>query len=229
MAKQRKTPPAKTRAILQKQIGSQCPFCRDEDVDHFVVHHIDGDPAKNDIDNLLMLCPTCHSKVTKGDISPSEVLGVKSTIVRYNQMQTRASRSGGPSFYGEVSQSVVGNGNQVTYNVKTTRRSKYPPGCIGSDVTKANYVSYLITRYHEYKEWEVGKEKMRYALFPSQLKSKYHIGKQRTLYHLSLGRFEELVTDIQKRIAGTALAKINAAKGQNRHFQNFEEYVAENG
>ncbi len=229
MAKERKAVPAKRRALLQQEIDSRCPFCPSGDVGHFILHHIDEDPTNNDPRNLLMMCPTCHSKVTKGDISSCEVLGVKTTILKFQQMQTVATPPNGPSFYGNVSQSVVGNGNQVTYSVKTNKRPKYPPGCIGSDVTKANYVSYLIDRYHEYKEWEVGKDKMRYGLFPSQMKKKYHIGKQRTLYNLPLSKFEELVADIQNRIAGTALAKINAAKDQNRHFQSFDAYLAENG
>ncbi len=229
MVKERKTPPSKTRALLQKEIGSQCPFCRSDDVGHFVVHHLDGDPKRNAFENLLMVCPTCHSKITKGDISPTEVLGVKTTLLKVGQLTQKASATAGNTFCGQVTQSVIGNHNRVTYNVRPVQRSKYPDGCIGSDTVKANYVSYLITRYHECKEWEVGKENMRYALFPARLKKLFHVGKQRTIYHLPLGRFEELTACIQDRIAGTALAKINAAKGQVRHFQAFDEYVKENG
>lgn len=229
MVKSRKTPPAKTRAILQQEIGSQCPFCRNEDAAHFVVHHIDGNPAKNDLKNLLMVCPTCHSKITKGDISSVEVVGVRATLLKVKQLRKNSSDGGGTAFYGNLSHSVVGNNNRVTYNTKTTQRPKYPTGCIGSDIAKGNYVSYLITRYHEYKEWEIGKENMRYAVFPSQLKSKYHIGTQRTIYHLPLAKFDDLIEEIQKRISGTALAKINTAKEQNHHFLSFAEYVAQNG
>lgn len=75
----RKTIPQekKIRAVLQKEINSQCPFCPSEDVGHFEIHHIDEDPSNNEINNLLLLCPTCHSKITKGDIKISEVLLIK--------------------------------------------------------------------------------------------------------------------------------------------------------
>lgn len=69
--------PNKTRSILQKQINSKCPFCTNEDVEHFQVHHIDENPNNNVLNNLLMVCPNCHSKITKQDISQEEVLEKK--------------------------------------------------------------------------------------------------------------------------------------------------------
>jgi len=72
--KKRITIPAKTKSLLQKEIKSICPFCPSEDVDHFEIHHIDENPSNNQFENLLMLCPTCHSKITKGDIAYEEVI-----------------------------------------------------------------------------------------------------------------------------------------------------------
>ena len=59
----------KNRALLQKEINSKCPFCPSEDVGHFEPHHIDGDRSKSELTNLLLVCPTCHSKIEKGDIT----------------------------------------------------------------------------------------------------------------------------------------------------------------
>lgn len=81
ISKRRKYISAKTKAILQKEIKSKCPFCPSEDVEHFHVHHIDENPANNLVSNLLMLCPTCHSKVTKKDISYEKVILVKSSTI----------------------------------------------------------------------------------------------------------------------------------------------------
>lgn len=75
--KKRKSIPAKTKALLQKEINSICPFCPNDDVGHFQIHHIDENPENNEINNLLMLCPTCHSKITKGDISNDTVIELK--------------------------------------------------------------------------------------------------------------------------------------------------------
>ncbi|MDT0294886.1 HNH endonuclease [Mesonia ostreae] len=68
---------AKVKAELQKEIGSICPFCTNDDVGHFQIHHIDEDPSNNDTFNLLLLCPTCHSKITKEDISKQDVIDKK--------------------------------------------------------------------------------------------------------------------------------------------------------
>jgi hypothetical protein len=67
----------KVRAVLQKEIDSQCPFCPSEEVGHFEIHHIDEDPSNNSQANLLLVCPTCHSKITKKDITQNEVLKAK--------------------------------------------------------------------------------------------------------------------------------------------------------
>jgi hypothetical protein len=70
----------KVRAELQREIQSMCPFCESEDVGHFEIHHIDENPSNNLKSNLLLLCPSCHSKVTKGDITMIEVLNKKEKL-----------------------------------------------------------------------------------------------------------------------------------------------------
>ena len=71
--KPRKSPSNPNRARLQKEIGSICPFCPDDDVAHFEVHHIDGDRSNDSIANLIMICRKCHSKITKGEILEDKV------------------------------------------------------------------------------------------------------------------------------------------------------------
>lgn len=78
--KTRKPIPYKTKSILQKEIGSVCPFCENKDVEHFEIHHIDENPENNELSNLIMLCPTCHSKITKSDITKAEVVKMKLKI-----------------------------------------------------------------------------------------------------------------------------------------------------
>ena len=78
--KPRKSIPAKTRAILQKEIKSKCPICSNEDVEHFHIHHIDENPLNNEFENLLMLCPNCHSKITKNDIVYETVKLIKENL-----------------------------------------------------------------------------------------------------------------------------------------------------
>lgn len=70
----------KVRSLLQKEINSICPFCDNQDVGHFQIHHIDENPSNNEMSNLILLCPICHSKITKGDISTQKVIETKSTL-----------------------------------------------------------------------------------------------------------------------------------------------------
>ena len=63
----------KVRAELQKEVDNECPFCSNGDVGHFEIHHIDENPANNDYSNLILVCPTCHSKIDKRDISMEDV------------------------------------------------------------------------------------------------------------------------------------------------------------
>lgn len=74
----------KTKAELQKEINSECPFCANNDVGCFEIHHLDGNPANNESSNLLMLCPTCHTKIEKDVISGVEVQKVKNEL-RYSK------------------------------------------------------------------------------------------------------------------------------------------------
>lgn len=69
-----------TKAKLQKEINSECPFCSNNEVGCFEIHHIDGNKTNNDYMNLLMLCPTCHAKIEKGEITTEEVVKMKKEL-----------------------------------------------------------------------------------------------------------------------------------------------------
>lgn len=71
----------KIRSILQQEINSSCPICDSKDVGYFEIHHIDENPQNNELRNLFLLCPTCHSKITKGDISQSEIEKLKDKLI----------------------------------------------------------------------------------------------------------------------------------------------------
>jgi GTPase SAR1 family protein len=81
--KNRSAIPQKRKKIaeLQQEISSKCPLCRSTDVGHFEVHHIDENPDNNITSNLLLVCPTCHSKITKGDIKSETVFKIKSKYI----------------------------------------------------------------------------------------------------------------------------------------------------
>ncbi len=66
---------------------------------------------------------------------------------------------------------------------------------------------------------------MVYAVFHSNLKKRFKIGKTRTIYNVPINRFEEMAEYIQSRIDGTRLAKINRSKQQLKNYQTFEVYT----
>lgn len=127
------------------------------------------------------------------------------------------------SFNNTVNNAIVGDNNKIIINqTKKKVVQKYPEGCIGADTVKANYIGHLISRYNEYKEYEVGKGQVKYAVFAGQLKKRYKIAPTRTLYNLHINKFDELISYIQSRIDGTKLAKIKG-KG-HKNYSTFEEF-----
>lgn len=71
---------------LQREVNSKCPFCSSEETEYFEFHHIDEDRSNNDEPNILLVCPTCHSKITKGDITANEVRLVKSRLSQHTNL-----------------------------------------------------------------------------------------------------------------------------------------------
>jgi hypothetical protein len=213
---------AKIKAELQREINSVCPFCENMDVGHFEIHHIDNVPSHNEPNNLILLCPTCHSKITKGDISQAEVIKKKNELI--NKKTASEKNNGRPiNFNSSVNNAIFGSNNVINISQTTkSAKQKYPPGCIGFDTVKSNYVGYLINRYHEYKEYELGKGNIKYAIFPSHLKKQFKIGSTRSIYNLPIEKFDELVCYIQSRIENTKLAKVKG-KG-HKNYSTFLEY-----
>jgi len=225
--KKRKSIPVKVKSELQKEINSACPFCENDEVGHFEVHHIDENRSNNEFQNLLLLCPICHSKITKGDIAVEAVQQKKIELSQGKSVQKQSVKKVN-NFNAPIGNAVVGDNNKVTFISKSDKVkqkvNKYPDGCIGANVQMSNYVSHLIGRYHEYKEDEVGKENMKYAVFPMSLKRHFKIGATRSIYHVLIDEFEELISYIQQRIDRTKRGRINKAKGV-RNYSSFEEYL----
>ena len=53
------------RNVADANYKHKCSVCGwDEDEDILEVHHIDENRENNNVDNLIILCPTCHRKLT---------------------------------------------------------------------------------------------------------------------------------------------------------------------
>ena len=209
----------KVRSELQKEINSVCPICANEDVGHFQIHHIDENPSNNDLFNLILLCPTCHSKATKGDYSPLEIKNIKVRLLPPPKLQPNTNSV---VFNSKVENAIVGNNNSITIKQAKKIVQKYPESTIGFDPVRSQYIGRLIDRYNTYKESEVGKANMKYAVIFNMIKKHFLIPTSRAIYSLQTDKFDALQEFIKNKINNTKLAKIKGPSHKN--YSSFEEF-----
>ena len=225
MTKSRNTIPQKTkvRAELQKEIDSVCPFCVSQDVGHFEIHHIDENPSNNILENLILICPTCHSKITKGDIPPIEVQEKKIELLLNPRIKETSETRTIIDVNGNLGNVIVGNNNILNIkNLGKKENIRGAHGTIGSDSLKAVYIGYLKARYDTYLKRDLGL-KINYAITGSRLKKRFKVAQSRTINDLPLHKFDEVVDVLIKWIQGTTLYKM---KGKSQKmYSTFDEFV----
>jgi hypothetical protein len=101
---------------------------------------------------------------------------------------------------------------------------EYPSGSIGADLVRRNYIRYLIERYFRYREADAsfGRKAARrfsYAVLFKTVESHF----KAPTYFIPIGRFDELVDFLQRKVEGTILGKRNRARG-HRNFETFDEF-----
>jgi len=219
MSKLRKPIANKLKAILQQEINSICPFCSDTNVGHFEIHHVNEDPSENNLENLLMLCPICHSKITKGDLTYNDVTAAKRYLSLKNQNKSEAENK--VHIIGNVNNSTIANtisANTIIYKAKAKPKMEYADGSIGKNNEKRNYIKHLVDRYNEYKLAEVGKEKMKYSAIYSSIIKEF----KASVYQIPEYQFEKLSEFLKVRIDKTMIGRINKGKRQ-KNYSSLEE------
>ena len=80
----RKAIPEIVKKKLFQETGSKCPNCQEADVAALQIHHIQplAQGGNDDEGNLIVLCSTCHSKVTAGEISEIDILRLKILLMK---------------------------------------------------------------------------------------------------------------------------------------------------
>jgi len=226
--KNRKKIPIKISKLLQKEINSKCPFCNNEDVGHFQIHHIDGNPQNNQDINLMMLCPICHSKITKGDIEEEKVLNKKIELIKgysENKIDTNARTTNIMNINSGVHKSILANQlytNNINIKGKTKPKLNHPEGSIGANLTMRNYVKHLIDRYQDYMKNDLTKnKKTKYCIIYNAIKKEFGVDKYT---FVQTNKFNDLISFIQLRIDKTIQGKINKSKGI-KNYSTFQEYL----
>ncbi len=191
-------------------------------------HHIlaVASGGTDEVGNLLAVCPTCHRKIHAGAIPQEAVVAAKSgQPVAPWQPGPSLAPSSAVFIQGPVTGSVVA-GRDIVYK---TARKKLPPRApladsLATDPIKFRYCKYLVGRYHEFKEWGVGKEQMQYAVIYAGIKREFGA----TLSDVPLHRFDELTDYLKRRILKTKTGRINNARGQAL-FDDFAEFFRRHG
>ena len=126
---------------------------------------------------------------------------------------------------GTINAGTVHVGDNTTVRLtKGGRRqaTAYPDGCIGADLSKRNYVKYLVERYNRYREADASfgrTARFHYAVLFKNIESRF----KAPTYFIPANRFEELVDYLHARIDNTILGRRNNSRGI-RNYESFDEY-----
>lgn len=99
--KKRKKIPRSTEAEVMFKSDLQCCICQQKG-DH--IHHLDGDPNNNDIDNLALLCFKHHDEATKTGSLSKKISAL--TIEQYREHHYKAIQYARKSQLGKFDKSV---------------------------------------------------------------------------------------------------------------------------
>lgn len=225
--KQRKSIPALSSKKLYQEADNRCPFCGVADVAVLEIHHIDGDPSNNTIENLIVVCGNCHSKITRGEISPADVYAKKMELFWTNRKSPQQAENSPMQSVNvnavSVSDSIIAN--TVTLGRKRSPRMQYPVDSIGADTIKKGYIDYLIKRYFDYRRADTS-----YGSFRHFNHAEIHTTIQRRFkaktFFIHVSRFEELCDYLKSRVDQTIQGKRNRSRG-DLNYDSFENYEAE--
>jgi len=192
-----------------QEANSKCGFCEEREIASLQIHHMDSDPANNMIGNLLVVCATCHTKITGGVISEADVLTKKREIEWLHvQMQRRRDEGNvnvnitGSSFRGDIARTIT--------KITTARppRITHPPDSIGADLQKKGYIDYLITQYFKFRKADKSfgnNRRFSHAEIHTTIQSEFG----HKTFFIPAEFFERLSKFLQFRIDRTILGKRN--------------------
>lgn len=81
MPKNRPYVPIKIVRMLKIETGNKCSFPNCPHETGLEIHHIDGNPENNNIENLIYLCAVHHAQATKGDLDKGTFIMLKEFLM----------------------------------------------------------------------------------------------------------------------------------------------------
>jgi hypothetical protein len=211
--KKRLTVPKAVEKRAFQQTNSRCAFCPEHEVSSLQLHHIDGNPGESSLPNLLVVCASCHTKITAGVLSEADVLTKKREVEWTHDQRTSPPPQAavhvtisGSNFRGDIAQNLT--------RIVSPRapRIMHPPSSLGADLEKRGYIDYLIKRYYEYRKADRSFRDRRHFNH-----AQIHLAIQDQFGHktffMPTGRFDELAGYLQHRIDNTILGRRNVSRG----------------
>lgn len=226
MGKNRRTIPKSIEKRAFQQAGARCSFCEETEVVTLQIHHIDGNPENNVLENLLVVCASCHQRVTNGLISESEVRARKRELSVEHRQAIRNGQSPivrvaitNSEFRGDIAQNIT------KFVSRGVPRIIHPVGSLGADLCKKGYIDYLISRYYQLRKAEAS-----YGIRRSFSHAEIHQTIQREFVHktffMPVEFFDRLVLFLYGRIDRTVLGRNNRAR-RVPNYHSYEEHIAE--
>ena len=219
----RKKISVRIKKALRQQAKNRCPLCGEDDEFTFEYHHIkpiaEGGESKEP--NLILLCSNCHSKVTHGRIEKTEIEKVKRSLGNGNHSHATPNTESNVINFPGINRGQVANKIEKI-EIKTENKTvklNPPAGTIASSLKHRNYTKYLIDRYHEIQESDIGRENMKYPVLYKSIQRKF--GSKWEM--IPLEKFDELSVYLQGRIDKTKIGRIRKANSQKTH-STYEEY-----
>lgn len=147
MPGKRKSIPRKIQVKLLMEVELKCPLCENKDADHFQIHHIDENTGNNAIQNLLMVCPTCHSKITKNDYTREDIILVKQRLY-----QPKTKEQWQPFEKEEVDSQFPGG--TEAFHEFLQRNLRYPQEAVDKEVSGTVVVQFVVDQAGVLKDIE---------------------------------------------------------------------------
>jgi hypothetical protein len=231
MAKKRPTLPKTLEKRAFQQAGSTCGFCTEREIASLQVHHIDWNPANNVLENLLVVCANCHTKISGGVICEANVRTKKREVEWLHTELSRQHLSPavnvnitGSSFKGDIAQTIT----KIT--TKKAPRIAHPPGSVGADLSRKGYIDYLLAQYFEFRKADSSYGQARpfsYAEIHRTVQKEFG----HKTFFMPVGFFGRLADFLKFRIDRTILGKHNTSRGipnyhsYEKHLLNQKENV----
>lgn len=221
----RKRIPKNVEHLVRDECRQACanPKCRQWATATHEFHHIDGDSSNSTVENLILLCGSCHNQVSVGIFSEADVcLWKRMAEAGYLPTPSELLPAGTTIHnHGGIAGTEINVENLTIKQPKTSKTTPTLPGTIGADADMRTYADYLVKRYIEWRKKGVAIDRRSFSPGSAHGILGEGFGSPSTVMHIPQSRFIEWVAQAQFKIDRTAWGKIN----KHRNYHSYEEHL----